>query len=167
MRNYTPDPEPETPTNTADANAKKAALEVYTKFTDALNQAQINPQRITPRPEQDIRPYTFNPAQADLNRQLFLGYAYPGITMGGTPPTSRPKITVVNLKEKPYPSVFLEDCPLPSSEWKAYHMDTGEAVKAKKSLVPEPHPIEVQLIFNQNRWGVARFDVKDKQTCTR
>jgi hypothetical protein len=154
------------PTSTIDPQAQPA-VDAYLKFNAAANNAEREPRQLGEEvdPKADYTKYTFDPFEAEYGAYI-LWLADGGLSFKGTPPKPRLKVSAINLTAKPYPTVILENCPTPATNWMAYDRSGKPAPEPTESAAPEPYKATIQMIKYDGRWGVYKITPDTGETCT-
>lgn len=158
-----------TPSSSAPADPRvAAALKAYDNFTTATYVSLAHPPLKIGNPYVkggDFRPYSFDPAQAQMISYLF-SLTEGGIEYKGTAPSPRTSVVSAELTAKPYPTVILTDCPTAPSSWNAYYRATGKPTTSKPGQVKPPYLVTVTVIFYEKHWGVQKLTPNASRTCT-
>ena len=139
----------------------KAALAAYTAFTNATNEAQRTPSRVS----KQLAQYAIDPALGTA-RGVLTQFQVSNIEWHGTPPASRTRVVRNNPTAQPYPTVTLIDCPTLSSTWRPYNTKTGKPVKTVTPKVAPPWATTATIALYKGKWMVQIEKTDMTRTCT-
>jgi hypothetical protein len=143
------------------------AVEAYSRFSNAADNAQRNPVRagaVYPA-QSDFTLHSFDPIRHQYAVYI-LSLAQQQVAFKGNPPWHRVSVVSVELAATPSPLVVLTDCPTPPTEWKEYVVRTGEEVAAVPAKIPPPYRLTVEIIKYRGHWGVQKITPDTSVTCT-
>lgn len=141
----------------------KPAVDAYKAYYDAYIAAQRHPSS---RPLRNaMRKYAFDPAGNQAVVSL-IQFASAGLVDKGSPPSPRVSVLSVQLNAKPYPTVFVSDCPTPPDNWATYDAKTGKKLAPAPGRAKPPYLTTATLIHYQGRWGVQKTSTDYKRSCT-
>jgi hypothetical protein len=163
-----PSTSPSTSSSTPADPRVAAALKAYINFDKTSDYAFVHPPKKVGDPlppAGNFRPYTFDPARAQILSYVF-SLTEGGIVYKGTPPTPRVSIVSAEPAAKPYPTVTMTDCPTAPRSWNAYYRATGKPTTDKPGRVKPPYLVTVKVIYYENHWGVQKVTPNASRTCT-
>ena len=108
--------------------------------------------------------HAVDPALGQLENDL-LTFASAGIAYRGTPPTSRTKVTKIEMQANPWPTVTVMDCPTVAPSWKPVYVKSGKPATLAPASAKPPYAVTAAVIYYKNRWAVYRTTVDRKHTC--
>ena len=139
----------------------KAALAAYTAFTNATNEAQRTPSRVS----KQLAQYAIDPALGTA-RGVLTQFQVSNIEWHGTPPSSRTRVVKNNPTAQPYPTVTVVDCPTVSNTWRPFNTKTGKPVKTVQPKVAPPWATTATIAFYKGKWMVQIEKTDMTRTCT-
>ena len=155
------------PPPTIDPKAQPA-VDAYLAYMTASNNALRMPRTLGQDfpPSADYTKYSFDPERSAFSAFIHQ-LSSQGLKMAGDPGRPRPKVRSIDLAAKPFPIVFLTDCPTATVKWDAHDVNTDKnaAVPPPAGTVPPPYRTTVQVINYKNQWGVAKITTDSGRTC--
>jgi hypothetical protein len=142
------------------ASQTKAALAAYSAFTNAVNQAQRKPGRVS----KALALHAIDPALGTA-RGVLTQFQVSNIEWHGTPPASRTRVLSAKPAATPYPTVTIVDCPTVSTTWRPFNSKTGKPVKTVKPKVAPPWATTATVALYKGKWMVQTEKTDMTRTC--